>query len=77
MCPILDPRVSMQEFLAEQKKGPLLTAKDYVARLMCALPHLRTLAVGKDKRQLINELKELRAETSWLIHQLEQGKCKF
>lgn len=54
----------------------MLTAHDHIARLQCFFPELFKLAKRKRKARLIRELRGFRADTSWLIHQLEQGKCE-
>lgn len=76
MCPVQDPSDIVQYVIDKQKKGPVLTAKDYVARLMCNMPNIHMLAKRKKKTELIRQLRGFRADTSWLIHQIEQGKCK-
>ena len=53
----------------------MLTAVDHIARLQCFAQLLLKLATQKKKNELIKELRGFRADTSWLIHQLEQGKC--
>lgn len=76
MCPVPDSLYSMKDFLNAQKKGSVLTAKDHIARLLCLGDLLLYLAAKNKTDHLIKELRGFRADTSWLIHQLEQGKCK-
>lgn len=54
----------------------MLIAKHHIERLQAFSQLLVKLAQQRKKTELIKELRGFRADTSWLIHQLEQGKCK-
>ncbi len=68
-------RFTMLEFKAFKKGVTMLTARDHINRLQAFCQLLMELAQKDEKEQLIKELRGFRADTSWLIHQLELNKC--
>ena len=70
----------VNEFIESLSRDPKyrnrLTAGEHIARLSYYTTHLMKLASDKKKKELIKELRGFRADTSWLIHQLEQDKCE-
>ena len=64
-------------FLIIMKGVIMLKAKDHIDRLAVFILILQNSANHNDKKNLIEELREFRSYTSWLIGELEKERCQF